>query len=175
MVKIVTVLAASALLAGMAVSAQAQDAGSTYLQVGGGQVDADGEKFGVIQAAGGYNFNRNFAVEAEFGLGLTEKTYRVGTVNVDAKIKHTAGIYLVGSAPIGENLDLVGRVGFSQVSVEASSGNVSADDSDTGPAYSVGLRYFPKGGVHGIRGDFTRYQLDDGSMDAVQVSYVRRF
>lgn len=175
MVKIVTILASAALLAGVAVSAQAQDAGSAYLQAGAGQVDADGEKFTVVQFAGGYNFNRNFAVEAEVGLGVTEKTYRVGNVNVDAKVKNTAAAYLVGSLPVAENLDLVGRLGFAQVSVEASSGNVSADDSDTGPAYGVGLRYFPKGGVHGIRGDFTRYSLDDGDIDALQVSYVRRF
>lgn len=175
MIKIVTILAAATLLAGTAVSANAQDAGSAYGQIGAGQIDASDEKFTTVHVTGGYNFNRNFAAEAEFGFGITEKTYTVGSVSVDAKVKYTAGAYLVGSLPVAENLDVVGRVGFATVNVEASSGNVSADESESGVAYGVGLRYFPQGGVHGIRGDFTRYDLDGEKVDSLQLSYVRRF
>ncbi|BBF79703.1 porin family protein [Asticcacaulis excentricus] len=175
MVKIVTILASATLLAAVAVSANAQEKGSTYLQAGAGVLDADGERFNVVQFVGGYNLNRNFAAEAELGLGVSEKRYQVGSVFVDAKIKRTAGVYLVGSLPVADNLDLLGRVGFAAVSIEAKSGNVSADEQEEGPAFGVGLRYLFKGGVHGVRGDLTRYKLDEADFDTLKVSYVRRF
>lgn len=160
----------------MAMSANAQDAGSTYyVEVGASSIEFLDEDFGTLNLGVGYNFNRNFAVEGNLAFGVTEKTYDFDGDEIKAKVDYTLGVYAVGSLPVSENVDLLGRIGFVKGQFKVSGFGVSASEDDSGPALGVGVRYFPNGGVHGVRADYTRYEFDDVDGQFIQVSYVRRF
>lgn len=174
MFKIATI-SAVALLAGFAGAAQAQDAGKYYVEAGYANVDFADEGFGVANFGAGVKFNKYFGAEVNAGFGITEKSYVESGVTVDVKVDSTLAAYLVGSYPVSENVELLGRIGFlrGELSGEASGTKVSV--SDDAFAAGVGVRYFPKGGVHGLRADFTRAEFEDGDVDQISVSYVRRF
>ncbi|MEM9966311.1 MAG: porin family protein [Asticcacaulis sp.] len=177
MFKIVSV---AVIASAMAMSAHAQDAGSKYYVEAGlglAQIELDGldEEFGVLNLGAGYTFNRYFAVEGNVAFGITEKTYNVAGFDVDAKVDYTVGAYAVGSLPVSENVDLIGRMGVVKAQIKVEADNVSLTEDDTGAALGVGVRYFPNGGVHGVRADYTYYDFDNVDSSVIQVSYVRRF
>lgn len=173
MFKIVSV---AVIASAMAMSAHAQDAGSKYyVEAGASSIEFLDEDFGTLNIGGGYNLNRYFAVEGNLAFGVTEKTYDIGGTDIKAKVDYTLGAYAVGSLPVSENVDLLGRVGFMKGQFKVSGFGASEKVDDTGPAFGVGVRYFPNGGVHGVRADYTRYEFDDVDGQFIQVSYVRRF
>ncbi|MFT4090035.1 MAG: porin family protein [Asticcacaulis sp.] len=166
----------------MAVSAQAQDAGSKYyVEAGLGnamvEIDAlevDGD-FGVLHLGAGYNFNRYFAVEGNLAYGITEKTYQLDGGKVKGKVDYTVGAFAVGSLPVSENVDLIGRVGLVKAQLKLSADGYSETDDDTAVALGFGVRYFPNGGLNGVRADYTYHDFDNVDSSVIQVAYVRRF
>jgi len=172
MSKIVSAIAIATVLTGAAVSANAAEATSkAYVQGGASVVRVEDENFGVLNATAGYNFNRYVAVEGEAAFGVQDKKID----GVKAKIDYTVGAYVVGSLPVSQNVDLIGRIGAVQGKIKAKVGNVSESFDDTAAAYGIGVRYFPNGGQNGVRADLTKYDFDDLEVNAFQVSYVRRF
>lgn len=173
MSKTVSTLAIVAALGAQAASAQAAEAASkVYVQGGASVVRVEDENFGVLNATAGYAFNRHVAVEGETAFGVQDKKID----GIKAKVDYTLGAYVVGSLPVSENVDLIGRVGAvkGQIKVKLNN-NISASLDDSSVAYGVGVRYFPNGGLNGLRADLTKYDFDDADVKAVQVSYVRRF
>ncbi len=164
---IATSMALAAAFAASAVSAQ--DAGYT-LEAGYASFDISDENFGALSLTSSYRFNPNFGIEGNVAFGVTEKEYG----NVDVKLDYAAGLYGVGYVPVGANTDLLFRAGYSKLQVKGSLGNTSATVDDDGFSYGVGVRYFPQGGVNGVRADVTRYEIEDAST-ALSVSYVRKF
>lgn len=173
MSKTVSAIALVAVLGAAAASANAAEATSkVYVQGGASVVRVEDENFAVLNATAGYNFNRYVAVEGEAAFGVKDKKID----GIKAKVDYTLGAYVVGSLPVSQNVDLIGRVGAVKGQIKAKvSNNVSASFDDSALAYGVGVRYFPNGGLNGVRADLTKYDFDDVEVKALQVSYVRRF
>ena len=129
--------------------------------------------FNTIHVRGAMQFNKNWGGELELGFGVGSDTIAPG---VDLKQQTEAGIYIDGYVPMGANGELIGRVGWSRSVIKVSALGTSTDGESKGPAVGVGYRYFPNGGVNGVRVDYTHYFYDDDvSANAFSIGYVRKF
>jgi len=105
------------------------------LDVGSTKVDGlDGNKTSV-GAFLGYGFTQNFAVE--LGYRQLGKWDLYG-IDVSAKQTHVS---VVGSFPLSQQFDIYGRLGYNNVSGEASYGGRTYSAGDSGALYGVGLNY----------------------------------
>jgi OOP family OmpA-OmpF porin len=86
---------------------------------------------------GGYQFHKNFAVEANYTIfGDTEDTI----AGIDTEVEfNTFGISMVGIAPITERIDLFGKLGFAYWDAEVKAFGLSDDEDGTDLAYGLGL------------------------------------
>jgi hypothetical protein len=151
---------------------------SLFGEIGPSRVECDSDPdvgFDAVHARAGAQFNRYLGVEVEGGIGLGNDTVNIGGFDVDAELKHSIAGFAVLSLPIGRDVEILARGGFAVVRVSADAGFGSVSDSEEGFAGGVGLRFFPSGGNNGFRIDYTRYEIGDGSANAFQASYVRRF
>jgi opacity protein-like surface antigen len=169
-------VAAAAALTAVPASAQSLSEPTFYGNVGYSAVDTDDVTLGALHARGGARLHPNFGVEAEAAFGVKDDSFRLGTTNVKADLKHEFAAYGVGFLPINEKFDLLARVGYGTTKVRLKAAGVSASDSDESWNYGVGAQY-SFDGANGIRADYTRHDFGKGGNDANvwSVSYVRKF
>lgn len=155
-------------------AANAQDLNISYYgNAGLNQRHTDNTDTASLNAKIGAQLNKNFALEAEGGFGVTDDTVS----NVKLKTQGNLGAYAVGFAPVNDKLSLLGRVGYhhtwAKATYEVAIPEITTKDDDGSFAAGVGAQYmFDE--KNGIRGDYTRYTKDDG-VDNFAISYVRKF
>ncbi len=138
----------------------------------------------AFKVLGGYQFNRNFALEAGYfhlgKFGFTSTTTPAGTLDGSVKLQGLT-VDLVGMAPLSERWSALGRVGVQQARVNSDfqgTGAVIPKGADTSkrspnPKVGVGLQYALTSAVF-IRGEAERYRITDatGSRGHVNVYSV---
>lgn len=141
---------------------------------------------------GGYQLNRNFAIEAgwfDLGkMGFTANTSPPGTLNGDARFDGV-NLDLVGFLPLTQQLDLLGRIGIAYVHTRgtfSSSGAVLMPYSGTGTSanhtdvkFGGGLAWHLTPAWE-LRAEAERFRVDDsvgnrGHVDLFSVGIVYRF
>jgi OmpA-OmpF porin, OOP family len=141
---------------------------------------------------GGYQFNRNFAVEAGFfdlgSFGYTATTVPAGTLGGDIRVKGL-NLDLVGTWPLTDRLSALGRVGVTSSRTTGSFGAsgaagmpyANANPSQRGTNYKVGagLAYAFTDSLS-MRLEAERYRINDavgnkGHADMLSVGLVYRF
>jgi len=170
-----TVLAAATAIASavaFAPSASAQLYGGAGLTVF--QTDVGGEDINIAAAMGrlGWEFNPFFAVEGEAAFGIAEDEIDVLGTPVDIGIDSGFGAFAVGKIPLAV-IDIFGRVGYADVSIEGSAGGFSASEDGSGMAYGGGINFNIL--LLRMRAEFTRYEIDDGDIDSLGVSALLKF
>jgi len=83
---------------------------------------------------GGYQFNKNFGVEASY--------VSIGTFNMsngNSIDLYGAGIALVGTLPLGMNFSLLGRGGVNRMRERINNGGNA--DNTTSPTFGAGVKY----------------------------------
>ncbi len=101
--------------------------------------DFDDEDTG-FKAFGGYQFHRNFAVEANYTVfGDTEDNI----AGIDTEVEFDSfGVSLVGIAPIADRFDLFGKLGFAYWDARVKASGFGSDDEDgTDLSYGLGARF----------------------------------
>lgn len=170
-----------------AVPAAAQDTG---FYVGGafGQVDfqdfCEGisgpgvscdEKDTAWKILGGYQFNRNLAVELGYAnLGEVSASGPGGSATVETTAWDVAA---VGSFPVIDKLSVYGKLGLFRADFEGrSSVGATLDESESGFTFGIGLRYDVTRNL-GVRAEWQRYNEVDGELDAdvLSIGAVWRF
>jgi hypothetical protein len=149
--------------------AQAQEA-DIYAGVGYSHLDADDATLGGITGRLGVGFGPYFGIEGEATFGVNDD--EIG--GIDVELENQFGIYGVGRLPVSPQFELFGRIGYASAEVEASAGGFSASGDGDGLAYGAGGTFFLTD-VDGIRGEYTRFDFDDGEADVWAASYIRRF
>lgn len=153
----------------------AADAGDFRFSGGYTYVDIEDLQFDAVSLRGGYDFTDFIGVEGQLDIGLGDETVRVGATNVDVSLDYAFGGYVVGRAPIAENANLFGRIGYVTAQADASAAGVTFSDDDDGFAYGVGGEWFFDG-RNGVRVDYTRIDFDNAdAADTFGISYVYRF
>ena len=139
---------------------------------------------------GGYQFNRNIAMEAgyfELGrFGYTATTLPAGTLNGTIKLRGL-NLDLVGTLPITDKFSLLGRVGVNYAEAKDSfygTGlvnvlNPNPRKSDTSYKAGLGLQYAFNESVS-MRLEAERYRINDavghrGDVDLVSLGLIYRF
>jgi hypothetical protein len=171
-----TVLAAATAVASavaFAPSASAQLYGGAGLTIF--QTDIDDQDINIGAAMGrlGYEINPFFAVEGEIALGLYEDDIDVLGTPVDVGIDSGFGAFVVGKVPLAV-VDLFGRVGYADVSIEADAGGLgSVSEDGSGMAYGAGVNFNFL--ILRMRAEYTRYEIDDGDVDSLGLSALLKF
>jgi len=151
---------------------------------------ADDDRDTGYKVFGGYQFNKNFAIEAGyFDLGrfnFTATTVPAGTLTGNFRVK---GLNLdaVGALPITEKLSAFGRIGVQYAKTRDSFAGTGAvlvanpnpSERDTNYKYGLGMQYdFTP--TLGVRVEAERYRINDAvrgkdNVDLVSVGLVYRF
>ena len=166
--KLLTTTLAAVLLAGASV-AQAQDSGF-YAGVGAGQALVDERAYDDEDTAfsvfGGYQFHRNFALEA----GYTDfGQLSPGAAGADLELA-SAYFTAVGILPFTENFSGYVKGGMQRWELDTPIPGLTGTGDDDGrdPVYGVGLQYRFNDLVS-LRGEYTRTEVEDLDVDAAQV------
>src|SRR5437764_7575661 len=128
---------AAAALSALASSAFAATPTAFYggLDVGSTKVDNLDSNKTSVGGFLGYGFNQSFAVE--LGYRQLGKWNVYGT-DVTAKQTHLS---VVGSYPLNQQFDIYGRLGYNNISGQASYQGYTVSADDNGVLYGVGLNY----------------------------------
>lgn len=91
----------------------------------------------TIGAKLGMSINKNFAVEARLGVGLTDDSISV----FDLKVDNFAGIYAKGILPVSDVASVYGLLGYTQGKITLEGLGGSASDSDSDISYGIGADF----------------------------------
>jgi len=163
MKKLLIAAAAAAAFAAVAAPAFAADASQdvkVYGSIGYTALGDSSVTLGGAQARIGFR-GTNFGIEAEGTLGVA------GDSGIDLDSQY--GAYLVGFLPVSDNVDLIGRVGYSHFEVSAGGGSGGASTTNFG----IGAQ-FNMDDNNGFRADYT-YMSGNGNGYMAGVSYVHTF
>lgn len=167
--KLLSTLLLSATLGVAAFGANAQDKGF-YAGAGVGQSFVDegiyDDEDTAFSVFGGYQFNPYFGLEAGYAdFGKIE-----GRAVGPALEADTAYLTAVGSLPITDNFAAYAKAGFHSWNLDAElPGLVSnSDDSGTDPTYGLGVQYRFTDHV-ALRGEYSRFEVEDADVDLAQV------
>ncbi|HEV3010285.1 MAG TPA: outer membrane beta-barrel protein [Burkholderiales bacterium] len=199
MKRLVTTVAAAALLPWLAAPAWAQDAG---FYVGGalGQVEhqdaCEGasiscdEKDTGWKVFAGYQFNRYIAAELGYAdLGESSASGVVGPITARANFEVTAWeLVAVGSYPVMERLSLFGKLGLYRAETELTGSGtvgtlvipVSEKESNADVTFGFGVRFNITRNL-GVRAEWQRYldvggdDVGESDVDFISLGVVFRF
>jgi hypothetical protein len=162
--------AAAAMLAPSASAQLYFGAGYTVFQAETAAGDAD---LGAVIGRVGYKYNPLFGVEGEFSIGVQDESFNILGTNVDVGLDSEAGVFAVGYLPIPLVADVFGRIGYANLSVGASAGNLAASADGSGLAYGGGVQFNVL--LAKVRLEYTRYEPDDGEIDSLGISGIIQF
>ena len=134
-----------------------------YVHGGVSVFDSDEASPNAITLRGGFDFHALLGAEfeASFGLGAEEIDDQSST---EIELENQFAGYLVGRYPVLPRLDAIGRFGYTTGELQASSGGVSGDVELDGFAFGFGGEFMITDQI-GLRGDYTRIQVDDDEFD----------
>jgi len=166
-------LASSLMVIGAAATAADNGyyAGASYSDV---KVKADdiGTSFrlSVLSALGGYQINKNFAVEARIGTGARDANLGGTNFEVDS----FAAVNGVASYPIANNISAYGTLGYNQVRFKFTSAEDSGKEKLNAFNYGAGLQY--KTGPYAVRLGYESLANKSGiTVDGVTLTGVYNF
>ncbi|MCR9193382.1 MAG: porin family protein [Hyphomonas sp.] len=145
---------------------------TTDVDTGVGSADID---LGALSGRLGYDFHPNFGVEGELAFGVNDEEATQGGVTASLGLNYLVGAYGKAQLPVAENINLFARAGIVQAELEAEvTGLGSASDSETGAGYGVGGTVDVAENIY-IRGDYTRYDIEDVEADAFTIGVGVKF
>lgn len=155
-----------------AFGAQAADGDKTgfYAGAGVGQSFVDEGAYDDEDTAfsvfGGYQFHRNFAVEA----GYTDFGKLESAVVGPELEANSVSLTALGILPFTEKFSGYAKAGFQRWDIDAAIPGLtgSLDDSGTDPVYGAGLQYRFNDTV-ALRAEYTRSELEDIDLDNAQL------
>ena len=156
---LVAMLGTAAMTLSTGAAAQLATVPGFYLGAEVGQADFGSDDDTAIKFIGGYQFHRNVAVEAGYGLLYDRGGSEVTAIEVVA----------VGLFPVMDRLSIIGKLGFANVDVETPLGS----DDKTELTYGVGVQYDFTRNL-GARAQWQRYDTDQ-EVDLLSVGIVYRF
>jgi len=113
---------------------------------------------------GGYQFHPNFGVEAAYTDFGDVDVAGVASLEAD-----TWSLVAVGTLPFTDNFSGYAKAGFHSWDADASAPGIGrASDDGTDPTYGLGLQY-RFSDAFALRGEYSRFEMDDVDVDLAQV------
>jgi opacity protein-like surface antigen len=116
-----------------------------------------GIKQGDIVARGGYNFNRNFGMEAMGAVGVYSEDFNGDTL----KVTSAYGAYLKARFEAAPQFELYARAGWAHVTLRATVMGNSDSAGDSSFSYGVGAQYLFNKNWY-VQGEYTSLYNKDG-------------
>lgn len=149
------ILMAVVLFAGVCVNASAEG----YYGLSFSRVDLDGVEPSALDVKIGAQINDFFGIEGRLGVPLAEDSVDFFGTEVDIETDYIGALARFGS--FGGDAAVYALVGMLDVTIEASAGGGSADDSFSDPVYGVGAEF---GGDSGFA---LEYLVGSGDLEDV--------
>jgi opacity protein-like surface antigen len=125
----------------------------------------------TIGAKLGMSINKNFAVEARLGTGLSDDSI----VGVDVKVDNFAGIYAKGILPLSDVASVYGLLGYTQGKLKFEVPGQSESDSDSDISYGLGAD-FAISATTSVGVEWARlFKSDDFKVDGLSVGVSFKF
>lgn len=208
MYKFVTITIGAAGLAAATASAQGfSDDGAGFYAQGGYQyleIEPEGAESGVdssgIFARAGFQFTRNFAIEADLATGIDDGEFDFNVdeddfdlddnndgdfndliaATGDIQLNYLTGIYGRAIFPLNDQLDVSARAGYAFVDIDAdvvTPGGTTlgtVEDSEDGAAFGAAITYDFAPNWQ-VRGDYTYYAFDNTDTNGLTVGVGYKF
>ncbi|WP_333607981.1 porin family protein [Arsukibacterium sp.] len=102
---------------------------------------SESESFNVLSGLVGYQFNRNFALEARLGTGVSDKTFSEDGYRESISVAHQAAVLAKGIVPINDVFSLYGVAGFGSVkyNFKESGNGFSYSENETVDGLTAGV------------------------------------
>ncbi len=170
------ILAAIVLTAAIIPSANAES--DLYVSGGYSSIDLSDASPNALTVRGGFELNKYIGAEIEGSIGLGSDEIGPGS-GIDLEIDHQIGGFLVGRLPVGEQFNILGRVGYveTDVSADIDQFNLNTSRVEQGVALGIGGEYMFTENF-GLRGEYTDIDSNDaafGSIETVTISGVYKF
>jgi opacity protein-like surface antigen len=158
--------------------------------------ESSAPEFSALGGHVGYNFSQFFSLEGEALVGIGEEettiTNTMGTMTetleVETRLNYLVGAYAKANLPVAPNLEAFAKIGIAGAEVEGSvdeylipaDGAPTLTDSSKGSGAQAGLA-FGAGATYDLtetlylRGDYTRYEFEDGEMNGFMLGAGVRF
>jgi OmpA-OmpF porin, OOP family len=161
--------------AGLSIGQSAVDDACTG--IGGPGVSCD-DKDTAWRILGGYQFNRNFAVEVGYSdLGEVSASGPGGSASIEST---AIEVVAVGMLPIADRFSLYGKIGMYRGETDATAPGVSVSESNTDLTFGVGVRYDITKNL-GVRAEWQRYgdiggdSIGEADVDVISVGAIWKF
>lgn len=143
------------------------DAGYTFISI-----DEEGleVELGTISARGGLEFTENFGVEIEGAIGVQDES--VG--GVDLSLNYLVGAYGKAQAYVSDTATVYARAGIVNAELETSGNGFTLSQSETGAGFGAGAVLELSNNLY-LRGDYTRYEIEELGANAFTLSLGMRF
>ena len=144
--------------------------------VGGYTLDIDDidydDSAALLRGFGGFRLNDNWAIEADYQRFLEAEDDFLG---VDAELDFEGyGISVRPIIPLGNLIDLYGKIGWTWYDAEASAGGFAIDDSGDDFTWGGGVD-FHLGDLLTLRGEVSRIEVEDTDLNLVSAAVLLRF
>lgn len=162
MKRLAFIAAAAAFVGVQGASAQGfyADGGYSFVSIDEDNIGASID-LGAINGHVGYDFNANFGVEGELMIGVADEDFAGGSIGLNSAF----GAFGKAQLPVAERVRVFARAGVVQAELEVeATGLGSASESETGAGYGVGAVVDVAENIY-IRGDYTRYDIEDVEAD----------
>jgi hypothetical protein len=131
--------------AALVVTAASAQSGNTYAEIGGvyARYEEPGAWFtsGVVNVKLGVNLNESVAIEAMVGKSLSDTNFYAGNTRVSARIDSMVSGFVKLKAPLSRDVDIFGRLGYTQGKISANSRFGSGWSSGSSVSYGGGLQF----------------------------------
>jgi len=125
----------------------------------------------TVGALLGMSINKNFAIEARLGTGLSDDSIS----GVDIKVDNFAGIYAKGILPVSNAASVYGLLGYTQGKIKAEFAGQSASDSDSDVSYGIGAE-FAVSGTTSVGVEWARFfKGDNYKVDGLSLAVSFKF
>lgn len=136
----------AALIFGISTFAAAHAQQGLYVGVNLGQAEYDEDGFPSAEPTAisfkvGNQFNKNFAVEARLGTGLSDDDVSISGQRFDVEVDNFYGVYAKGIVPLSGVFSLYGLVGYTHGEITGSGRGISASSSDSDFSYGIGADF----------------------------------
>ena len=111
----------------------------------------------TIGATLGMSINKNLAIEARLGTGLSDDSISAANIKID----NFAGIYAKGILPVSNVASVYGLLGYTQGKIKVDAPGISASDSDSDISYGIGAEYAISG-TTSVGLEWARFFKGDG-------------
>lgn len=131
--------------------------------------------FGIGLVRGGINFHKNFSAEVLIGASLANASFYYGSTLITTQINNMYGFYVKPKFQVADNVELFGRVGYTNVDVTVASLYRGLNGTSSSLSYGLGAQVYFNKSVYGQLDWMSFYSKNDDTGKGPSISVGVKF